>query len=79
MDAKLRIYAKVCFSLLLGFQWASKVLDAEVRIYAMFHFAAVFAFLVGLEGFGSESANLCNLRPLEVGWVHPQRRTSVRL
>ena len=79
MDAKVRIYAKVRFALLLSFRWASKVLDAEVRIYAMFRFAAVFVFLVGLEGFGFESANLCNLRPLEVGWVHPQRRTSVRL
>ena len=41
----------------------------------MFRFADVVEFLVGLEGSGCESANLCNLRPLAVGWVRAQRRT----
>ena len=42
----------------------------------MVRFAAVVEFLVGLDGSGCESANLCNLRPLKVDWVRLQRRTS---
>ena len=39
----------------------SNVMDAKVRVYAMFRFAC-FEFLVGLEGSGCEGAELCMFR-----------------
>ena len=74
---EVRIYAKSRLALswwflLVGFE-GSGCESADLWNGSL---CAVVEFLVGLDGSGCENANLCNLRPLEVDWVRPQRRTS---